>query len=47
MPEIDVQNPNITHSFLKKNTKLALKARKANKWSSQVPWDLFLDNVLP
>jgi hypothetical protein len=29
------------------HARLALKARRANSWAAAVPWDIFLNDVLP
>ena len=33
--------------FLNRNTELALHARRASPWAAEVPWELFLEYVLP
>jgi hypothetical protein len=45
MPERD--RVVIDHKMLVHHARLALKARKANSWAAAVPWDIFLNDVLP
>jgi hypothetical protein len=45
MPEQDIAN--ISDEFLISTATLALQARTDNSWAHQVPWDTFLDFVLP
>jgi len=33
--------------FLVKNIRLALKARNSNEFTKRVPWNIFLNDVLP
>jgi hypothetical protein len=44
MPEHDKDLPDM---FIASNIGLALKARFATSWAREVPWDIFLNNVLP
>ena len=37
----------ITDAYLKRNVDLALEARNATDFASAVPWELFLNDVLP
>lgn len=37
----------VSNQLLLEHVHLALKARQANQWASDVPWDLFLNDVLP
>lgn len=37
----------ITQRLLVHHAKLALKARRANAWAAEVPWEVFLNDVLP
>jgi hypothetical protein len=45
MPERD--RDKVDHKFLVHHARLALKARRANSWAAAVPWDIFLNDVLP
>lgn len=45
MPERDRKT--VDRKFLVHHARLALKARRANSWAAAVPWELFLNNVLP
>uniref|UniRef100_A0A7S3QL17 Transglutaminase-like domain-containing protein n=1 Tax=Dunaliella tertiolecta TaxID=3047 RepID=A0A7S3QL17_DUNTE len=45
MPESDRKT--INSKFLSINVDLALKARQANSWAADVPWEIFLNYVLP
>jgi hypothetical protein len=44
MPENDRILPD---EYLKENVELALAARSTSKWAAKVPWDVFLNHVLP
>jgi hypothetical protein len=45
MPERD--RGKVNHKMLVHHARLALKARRANSWAASVPWDIFLNDVLP
>jgi len=45
MPHQDVDM--ITTSYLQENVQLALAARSLSPWAAEVPWDVFLNYVLP
>jgi hypothetical protein len=38
---------NLSDDFLLRNVELALYARAESTWAQQVPWELFLNDVLP
>eukprot|EP00884_Botryococcus_braunii_P010761 jgi/Botrbrau1/19687/Bobra.0003s0048.1 len=42
-----LSDANLSQTFLQRNIDLALEARVAKPWAQQVPWDLFLNDVLP
>lgn len=48
---LDMHRPsrdaNLSQVFLQRNVDLALEARAAEPWAKEVPWDLFLNDVLP
>lgn len=37
----------VSEQFLQEHVQLALMARQSNSWAEDVPWDVFLNNVLP
>jgi hypothetical protein len=41
------RDANLNELFLQRNVDLALAARAASPWARQVPWELFLNSVLP
>lgn len=41
------RDANLSLLFLQRNVDLALEARVATAWAKQVPWPLFLNDVLP
>lgn len=45
MPERD--RGKVDRNLLVHHARLALKARRANSWAAAVPWDIFLNDVLP
>jgi hypothetical protein len=45
LPERD--KGKVDHEMLLHHARLALKARRANSWAASVPWDIFLNDVLP
>ncbi|WIA31582.1 hypothetical protein OEZ86_002470 [Tetradesmus obliquus] len=45
MPERDRKT--VDRKFLVHHARLALKARRANSWAAAVPWEVFLNDVLP
>jgi hypothetical protein len=45
MPDRD--KGTVDHKMLVHHARLALKARRANSWAASVPWDVFLNDVLP
>lgn len=47
MPQRDLDEAELTAGFLLAQTRLALEARAATKWAQDVPWELFLNDVLP
>eukprot|EP00051_Salpingoeca_urceolata_P027588 m.482238 g.482238 ORF g.482238 m.482238 type:complete len:368 (-) comp22478_c0_seq1:19-1122(-) len=47
MPDEDLQSANVTQAFLRTTVDLALKARSAHPWATDVPAPLFLNEVLP
>lgn len=44
MPTCDT---NLSYGYIEENIGLALKARKQHDWASSVPWEIFLNDVLP
>ena len=47
MPPRDLDEAELTAAFLLAQTRLALEARAASPWARRVPWELFLNDVLP
>jgi hypothetical protein len=45
MPQTDLES--LTGEYILQNVRLALAARHDNHWAEAVPWDIFLDYVLP
>jgi hypothetical protein len=41
------RDANLNEAFLQRNVDMALAARVASPWAQQVPWELFLNYVLP
>jgi hypothetical protein len=41
------KDANLSQTFLQRNVDAALEARAAKPWAKQVPWDLFINDVLP
>lgn len=47
MPQRDLDEAELTAGFLLAQTRLALQARAATRWAQDVPWERFLNDVLP
>ena len=47
LPARDKIDPNVTYLYLVNNVALAVTARNEFQWAKDVPWEIFLNDVMP